>query len=80
MVRLWHVEHRDGRPWTRRELDEVVWRARRRDGLEPHGSRCMEVTVDDLGHVYLLDNYMRWHCMTWNFPDDGDGMVVAIDG
>lgn len=74
-TRRWHLEHADGREWTRDELVEIVRDERRHDGLWPYDVNLFAVSVDgDGGCAYLLDNCMHWHALF-----EGDDMAVVWD-
>lgn len=75
--RIWHLEHADGREWTRDELAKVIGDEREHDGLWPYDASLIAVAIGDDSRVYLIDN-----CMTWHWLDevrDGEDAVVVWD-
>lgn len=73
MDRLWHVEHSDGRPWTKAGLTALV---RRDVGGWDHPEDCewWDTYIDQRGNVVLVDTRGEWHGV------GGDDMVVVWDG
>lgn len=74
MTRRWHVEHANGRPWDRIELDSLVRRTRRAEGRPVSDEGCEVACIDQNGEVYLLDTYGDW-----NYVMDDEDLVVVWD-
>lgn len=71
--RKWHVEHADGRRWTKAELTALV----RRDlggWDDPGDSEWWDTYIDSKGNVILMDTWGGWHGVM-----EGDDMVVVWD-
>lgn len=76
MARRWHLEHPDGREWTRDELSRAVQLLRLgRYGGYRKTDGCQYVCIDDDGRPFLLDTSGEW----WWLADYSD-MVVTFDG
>lgn len=77
MDRHWHLEHRDGREWTQRELDMLVRTicpsGRGRSFVEV----CERVCIDQYGEPFLLDASGDWHRTI--IPDVEEDMIVVWD-
>lgn len=71
MTRHWHVEHGDGRPWTRDELDGLV--ALDCTGRRPPLPKWWLTLIDEESRPVLIDTRVEWHDVV--DPD----MVVVWD-
>lgn len=76
MARHWHLEHPDGREWTRDELDRVVRTLRLgRYGCYHEFDGYQLSCIDEEGRPFLLDMSGQW----WPVSDYSD-VVVKFDG
>ena len=54
--RKWHLEHADGREWTKDELDARIGDIRRNDHCYPFDGECHDVCISTNGTIYLIDD------------------------
>lgn len=73
MTRHWHIEHGDGRPWTRDELDGQV--ALDCAGRRPPLPKWWLTLIDEASCPVLVDTRVEWHDVK-----EGEDMVVVWDG
>lgn len=71
MSRRWHLEHADGRRWTKDELDDLTARLSEATRMAPYEYGCSCVFIDPECEPWVKGEYSGLY-----YVDDPDCVVV----
>ena len=66
----WHIEHSDGRAWTKEELSDWTWLQL----IDPHYYCIKDMVLDEEGNAIILHIYGYWYSTEYE-----DDMTVVFD-